>query len=339
MGRALTGAGYVVDGTPPRPEFRYWRWLAPLPKGRMAFFADHPEAVERLSRERALLDLLGRRLSFAVPTIEYASPDGRLQVRRMVEGVTSFGGNARERAFAVSPAGRRFARELGSALAELHSGVTLVEAEALGVPARGPFPPAVDLRRRLSDRLPEPALKPVLDAVLDGYAAMDEEAGRVLTHGDPWAGNLAIDAGTGRLIGMFDFADAALDDRHADFRYLHSFGERYAERVLDAYAATSGVRPSIRRAALYHMLAAFEALSEAAATGDPEKVAYRLGWVRDALARAPGRLLGLPVARSKAMSRAKTRISNSNTTERPDGRAGRRPRRLDGAPRPADRSS
>lgn len=294
--RGLAGAGYVVDSTEVRPEFRQWRWLALLAEDRVGFFAEHPEAAERLSREGALLNLIGQRVGFAVPSVEYVSPDGRLHVRRMVAGVTSLGGNARERSFAASPAGRRFAEDLGRALSELHGSATPVEAEALGVPTRGPLPGAADLRRCLSGRLSQPALEPALDAVLDAYAAIEEKgAGPVLTHGDPWAGNFALDPETGRLVGMFDFEDAALADRHADFRYLHSFGDGYAERVLEAYAAASGVRPSIRRAALYHMLAAFEALSDAVATGKPDKVAYRLGWVRDALTGAPGRLLGLPM--------------------------------------------
>ena len=202
--RALAEAGYVADGAPLRLGFRCWRWLALLPEGRIALLADGPEAVARLGRERALLDLLGRRISgFAVPAVEHVSPDGRLQVRRMVEGTEWPGGYGRERALAASPAGRRFAGELGRALAELHGSVTPAEAEALGVPARGWFPrAAADLRGRLPGGLPEPALEPVLDAVLDGYAALDEEdGGRVLTHGDVGLHNLAIDPGAGRLLG------------------------------------------------------------------------------------------------------------------------------------------
>jgi aminoglycoside phosphotransferase (APT) family kinase protein len=296
---ALTQAGYVVDDTLPRPEFRRWRWVSLLPNGRIAFFADDPEAVKRLGRERTLLDLLGQRISsFAVPAVEHVSPDGRLQVRRMVDGADAiewYGGYDRERALDTSPAGRRLAGELGRALAELHGSVTPAEAEALGVPVVEPLPlVAADLRRRLSGRLPEPTLEPILDAVLDGCAAMDEEkAGRVLIHGDPCAANLAIDPRTGRLIGLFDFEYAAVDDRHDDFYALHSFGDAFAEWVLDAYAAASGVRPSIRRAALYHVLAAFDALSGALATGDADKVANQLRWVRGALAGTPGQLLGL----------------------------------------------
>jgi aminoglycoside phosphotransferase (APT) family kinase protein len=312
--RALARAGYAVDGTAPRPEFRQWRWLAPLPEGRIAFFADDPEAAERLSRERALLDLLGRRISgFAVPAVEHASPDGRLQVRRMVEGDTSLGGKAREPVLAASPAGRRFAGELGRALAELHGSVTPAEAEALGVPARGLFhQTAADLRQHLSGRLPEqPALEPVLDAVLEGYAALDGEDGeRMLTHGDMGLHNIAIDPVAGRLVGMFDFEEAALDDRHADFYGLHSFGDAFTELALDAYATASGVRPSVRRAALHHLLGAFEALAGTLATGDPDWVARRLRWVRGAVAGTPGRLLGLPAARSGAMSCARMQISN-----------------------------
>ena len=311
--RALAEAGYAADGGAPlRPGFRSWRWLALLPGGRLALYAGDPEAAERLARERALLDLPGRRIGgFAVPAVEHVSADGRLQVRRMVDGSEWPGGDGRERALAASPVGRRFAGELGRALAELHGGVTPAEAEALGVPTRGWLPrAAADLRRRLPGGLPEPALEPVLDAVLDAYAALDEEdGGRVLTHGDVGLHNMAIDPGTGRLLGLFDFEEAALDDRHADLYGLHSYGDAFAEWVLDAYAAASGVRPSVRRAALHHLLGAFEALAGALARGEPEMVARQLSWVRDALAGSPGRLLGLP-AGGESLSPAETRISN-----------------------------
>jgi aminoglycoside phosphotransferase (APT) family kinase protein len=309
---ALAQAGYLAPGAPPRPEFRKWRWLTPLPEGRIAFFAEDPGAVARLGRERALLDLLGRRVGFAVPAVEHVSPDGRLQVRRTVGGTVwsttewfagyGPGRAGRERALAASPSGRRLAGGLGRALAELHGSVTAAEAEALGVPAAGPLVPAVaELRERLAGRLPEPALGPALDAVLDGAAAVDEgEAGLVLTHGDACAGNMTIDPDGGALVGVFDFEYAALGGRHADFYALHSFADAFAEAVLDAYADASGVRPSIRWAAVHHLYAAFYALAGALATGDPDKVANQLRWVHGALAGAPGRLLGLTVARNGA---------------------------------------
>lgn len=169
--RALAEAGYVAGSAPLRPGFRRWRWLARLPEDRIAFFADGPEAAERLGRERVLLDLLGRRVrGFAVPAVEHVSPDGRLQVRRMVEGTvwadTEWFGDygperaVRERALAASPAGRRLAGELGRALAELHGSVTPAQAVALGVPGGETLSrAAADLRERLLGHLPEPAAR------------------------------------------------------------------------------------------------------------------------------------------------------------------------------------
>lgn len=297
---ALAESGYVAAGTPLRPEFRRWRWAAPLPADRIAFFADAPDSVERLRRERSVLDLLGPRLTrFAIPSVEHVSPDGRLQVRRMVEGVGAtawFGGYERLRMLDASPAGRRLAGELGRALAELHGSATQAEVTALGVPVGEPLPLALaDLHQHLAGRLPDPALAPALDAVLERCAASgEEEAGYALIHGDLCAGNLVINPETGRLVGMFDFEYAAWTERHEDFYALHSFGDEFTARALDAYATASGVRPSIWLAALHHLCAAFHALAEALPTSDPERVARQLRWVRGALAGSPGRLLGFP---------------------------------------------
>jgi len=57
--------------------------------------------------------------------------------------------------------------------------------------------------------------------------------------------------------------------------------------------AASGVRPSVRLAALHHLLGAFEAL-----------------------AGTPARLLGLPAASSRAASRARVQISNRDPARR-----------------------
>ena len=218
--------------------------------------------------ERALLELLGRRVRrFAVPAVEYVSPGGRLQVRRMVEGTEVPGGYGRDRALGASEVGPRFAGELGRALAELHGSVTPAEAEALGLPTRGPFRPG---RRRAASASPGPPAGPGTRARprcrherLRG--ADEEDVGHVLTHGDVGLDNLAVDPGAGRLVGIFDFEDAALGDRHVDLYSLHSYDDAFVEQTLDAYAAAAGARLSEQRAALHHLYGAFEALATAAA--------------------------------------------------------------------------
>lgn len=288
-------AGVVVGIEHVRLELRGGRWVTPLPDGRMALFADTSEAAQRLARERALLAVLADRVSFGVPCVEYASADDRLQVRRMVPG-TAIGGSGRERAFAARAGGKRLADDLGKAFAELHGALSAGAAATLGIPAQLAVPDIDDLRRRLAGRRPDPAIAPALDAVETRYAAITRVDQPVLTHGDPWAGNFAVDLRSGALNGLFDFEDAALDDRHADLRYVHSFGDDFAERVIDAYARAAGVRLSPARVAGYHLLAAFEALAEAIQAGAPGQVARETRWVRHALATAPGRQLGLSLS-------------------------------------------
>ena len=44
-----------------------------------------------------------------------------------------------------------------------------------------------------------------------------------------------FDLSASRFAGMFDFADAEIADRHFDLKYIHSFGRRFAERLMAAY--------------------------------------------------------------------------------------------------------
>ena len=71
--------------------------------------------------------------------------------------------------------------------------------------------PRAQIARLAATAAPEPALEPVLDAVLEAYAALDkEDRGPVLTHGDVGLHNMALDPETGRLLGLFDFEEAAV---------------------------------------------------------------------------------------------------------------------------------
>lgn len=225
-----------------------------------------------------MLQLLGSRVSFGLPSIEYDGPG--LQVRALVPGA-QIGGEGRERAFAILPQAERLASDLGCALAQLHRALTREETAEFG-PANIDTLPAADvLRTRLDGKLPNPTAASAFDRLLDlyrAYAPSDDDL--VLAHGDLWGGNMAVDPDTGALKGLFDLDDAGLADRHVDFMYFHSFSDTFTRRALAAYTAEGGKPIRWKQVAVYHAVAAFEALADIRGKGDDHLLQRRLDWIR-----------------------------------------------------------
>jgi hypothetical protein len=65
-----------------------------------------------------------------------------------------------------------------------------------------------------------------------------------------------FDLSASRFAGMFDFADAEIADRHLDLKYIHSFGRRFAERLMAAYENEAEVLLDRQRPAIYHVASA-----------------------------------------------------------------------------------
>jgi aminoglycoside phosphotransferase (APT) family kinase protein len=270
--------GLNIPPSKVRLEQRHGRWIVRLPDNGLALVADTPSAAARLAREAKLLRLLGSRVSFGLPSIQY---DGHgLQVRTLVLGA-QVGGEGRERDFAARPQAMRLANDLGSALAQLHGALTRNEAEEFGSANIDTLPTADALRSRLDGKLPEPVTANAFDRLLDLYCAYEpREDDIVLAHGDLWSGNMAVDSETGALKGLFDFDDAGLADRHLDFMYFHSFSDEFARRALSAYTAKSGRDASWERVATYHAVAAFAALADMRGKGEDHMLQRRRDWVR-----------------------------------------------------------
>ena len=144
--------------------------------------------------------------------------------------------------------------------------------------------------------MPDPLTANALDRLLDLYGDGTPPAqDLVLAHGDLWGGNMAVDPETGELMGLFDFDESGLADRHVDFMYFHSFGDEFVRRALAAYATRSGRDASWERVAIYHAVAAFAALADVRGKGENYLLQRRLDWVRD-VCRGPigTTLLGSP---------------------------------------------
>ncbi len=278
------GDNFAIDVAPSdiQLSFRWWRWIAHLPDDLMVLVADSEEATQRLGRERRVLGRLAERLSVQVPPIIFFSDDDAIQVRRKIAGMQVGGGPEPE--IGASALGVRLADDLGRTFAEIHTAFSEGERRELGLKRVNILPSADALADMLAGRLDDPRVRDGLDLTLSHYrdvAVPDHDL--VVVHGDPWAGNFAVDETTGALNAIFDFEDVGIDDRNMDLRYFSSFGSDFEKRALARYARTAKAEPSPHRILLYHIVSAFEALGHAFEEQDESRIAMRWGWVNHVL--------------------------------------------------------
>jgi aminoglycoside phosphotransferase len=274
-------------------EKREDRWLVRLPDRRVAWLAASAAGLERLKNERRVLRLIERRCSFGAPRVCYESADGELDVRTMVPGAVDprgFYAAARDsRELAV-----RFGSAIGAMLAEQHTRIGAADVEPW-LPRRPSWPePSAWIRERLPAVVDDRRLISRAEAVIDAYeSVVVEEADRALAHTDVGFHNLAIDAESCTVQGMFDYDGAAWADRHHDFRYLVFHLGRYdmLEAACAVYEPVVG-RPIRRdRVLLYNAACAVTFLAFRAGHAPEERwcgrtLAEDLQWSREASAKA-----------------------------------------------------
>lgn len=216
----LATAGFRVDPKRLTIEPRDGRWLARLPGRRMAWFAASASGHAAMATERRVLRLLEARCAFRVPQVLFECPSGDFDVRSAVEG--------RGDAWSVydvvkhrPDVARRIGTAVGAILAEQHACIDARDA-ASWLPRRPSWPePREWILERLPDVVENADLRSRADAVICAYESVDvPDDDRVLAHTDVGLHNLAIDAESYAVNGVFDYEGAAWTDRHHDFRYL-----------------------------------------------------------------------------------------------------------------------
>jgi len=272
-------------------EERDDRWLARLGDGRLAWFPANPRGAERLGRERRMLALLAARCGFRVPRVLFESAEG-WDVRAPVPGSGDLW--ALYRRVTADPAlAGRIGAEIGAILAEQH---TRIGADDVSnwLPNLPDWPqPTAQLRTDLPHVIDDTALIATINRVLDDYDAVEVTAAdKVPVHGDLGLHNMAIDAATGRVEGVFDYDGASWSDRHHDFRYLlfDEGAETMLEAALAIYEPTVGRRLNRERIHLYNAACAIGFLAYRRGVPADERWCGRtleedLRWVRGAIGR------------------------------------------------------
>lgn len=288
---ALASIGVTIDPAEIALLVRDNRFAVRLPGHRIAWFPTDPHGQQRLAREARALVLIERHCSFRAPRLTHRAAAG-WQLRSEVPGTADPFATYRQ-----VRDDRRFATQLGNSLGRLlanqHLSIPSVELGdwLLSRPSwPSPLPQvAADLPRVTGDR-------ELIDRALTVLARSEttelEITHRVLAHTDFGFHNMVVTSDA-TVVGVFDYDEASLTDRHYDFRYLllDTEDEALFTAAVTAYEAAGGQPIDVSRVRLLNAAAAVAFLALRGDAGPEEKPAGRtlaedLRWVRMALARA-----------------------------------------------------
>lgn len=269
-----------------RIEPRDDRFAALLPGDRIAWFPTSTNGVTRLAREARVLDLLARHCRFAAPRVLRSADSW--QLRAAVPGTVD-PWPTYQRVLADPGYARNLGAQLGAMIADQHLNIPAAQIDFLPTRSHWPYPLpriAADLPQVIDDA---PLIARCL-ATLEAYEKMPIHD-PVLTHGDLGLHNLAL-APDGSVAGIFDYDDAALADRHADFRYLmfDTTDDALLQSAIAAYRQAGGPAIDLPRVALFNAAAAIGFLADRRGHAPDARPAGRtldedLRWTRLALDR------------------------------------------------------
>jgi aminoglycoside phosphotransferase (APT) family kinase protein len=230
------------------------------------------DAALKLRREAALLEYLRPRITMALPQMQIVDGTPPFSLHRRIEG-----GPLTSAAYEALDNGRRnaIAHRLAGFFAELHA-LPLPRLTAVGAVAVEPWLGPDAILEATLPLLPR-KLHPFVRRILKAYRALRIEGeelvfGQFGTDGD----NLAIDAATGLLAGVFDFSEAGFGARHRDLSYPMRVGIDLGLRIIARYEELGA--PRIDRA-LVLTYAAVDRLTRIASGTEPVDPIEMAGFV------------------------------------------------------------
>jgi hypothetical protein len=290
---SLARVGLPLAPAQVRVERRDERWVAHLPGQRIAWFAASDTGLGRLKKERRVLRLLEERCAFEAPRVLIEDAAGVFDVRTMVPGTCDpWRAYAEVRGNAAVAA--RVGAQVGAILAEQHGRIR--EADVVDwLPRRPSWPESrAWVRERLASVVDDQELIAGADTIMRAYEDVPvSEGDRALVHADVGLHNMAIDAESYAVQGLFDYDDAAWADRHHDFRYLVLDLERddLLDAALSVYEPAVGHTIDRDRVFLYNAACAITFLAYRVGTSPEDRSCGRtleqdLHWSKAAIARA-----------------------------------------------------
>jgi len=244
-------------------------------------FPRHPEAEARLRKECRILTMVRHHADLPVPDmVLYEAPRLFSRHRKLpgqfLETVDYILLTERQR--------DAIAEKLAGHCAALHA-IPHDEARAAGATPVEPWMTPEQIVQA-APYLP-PDLQARLDPALEFYSRIQPEADEAIYgHFDGHGWNMAFDAETGTLNGVYDFADSGFGARHQDLSYTNWISRDLTLRIIGRYERLTGRSIDRGRVMLYTEVLRFVEFADAAPDRDdlPDRLAALRSWFGEAAA-------------------------------------------------------
>jgi aminoglycoside phosphotransferase (APT) family kinase protein len=245
-----------LAGGPAILHTRGWDSDAVEVGGTIFKFPKQPEAVERLRREARFLALIRPRVQLTVPDMVLHEASLVFSEHRMIPGtvIETAGYDALSKTQQTA-----MGEALGEFYAELHQ-IPVADAIAAGAEPKPEWPGADEVLPILAGRLPPSMLRYARQAFA-AYAALPTED-EIFGYFDGHGWNMAFDHKHGVLNGVYDFADAAIGPRSREFTYSNLTSGDLTERIVMAYARSTGHAIDLRTVAIRTTVQGLSELAE-----------------------------------------------------------------------------
>ncbi len=198
----------------------------------------------KLEKEiRALKELKGK-LSMSVPDYEYIGQDNTFVGYKKIPGhpITQDylkGMDIKSR--------NRLAADIARFFYEFHAALPLVIARRLLVNKEIIHWRPLVIKNKVLGRLVDENISNLLTTALKRHSEMYKHSRNlIIAYNDLHGNNLAFDRQAGRLRGVFDFSDIAIEDISREFCSLFSADEHYCLKVINNYEKLSGRKIDVR---------------------------------------------------------------------------------------------
>lgn len=199
-------------------------------------FPRNAGAEARLRKEARLLQVIQSEISMHIPAMALHEGPPLFSSHRKIRGAHLL----REEYLALPSVLRSaLAGELAQFYAQLHNLPGDVMTHA-GAAALAPWPNTNSLRTAAQALLPD-HLRKFARETLDAWTSLGADPhGTIYGFFDGHGWNMAFDHASGRLNGIYDFADSGFGPLHQEFVYSSFIDEDLTLRIIDRYEALTG---------------------------------------------------------------------------------------------------
>lgn len=233
-------------------------------------FPRHANGAASLRREAALLDVIRPAVTLPVPALQLIETPVLHSRHAKLAGSFLLPEVYAQLATAER---QRLGETLGQFYAELHA----IDSQPLHLAGAKPvetWMDAVTIRERAWPLLP-PEMRGWADAALEDWQALPPDPiGSTYGFFDGHSWNMAFNAATGRLNGVYDFGDSGFGPLHQEFIYSNLIAPDLTARIVASYERHTGRR--LDRARILLLSDIHRLWEVAAEADDPDSVAVML---------------------------------------------------------------